>query len=152
MVSRKLPLGTQVRQRLAQWWSGLTAPGAPCGLQRPEPGPQDTQQGEMARHGTASGARPAEPPDGFVAMLTRMLGISRTEGRELIQDLKPVHVKCRSATLGAPRSNTGTGRTYTHRASAVLAARSDGEEVDRSVEEIRSLTRAAIIDIITNWR
>jgi len=98
-------------------------------------------------------AKSPETHHGFISTLQQMIGISPTEGKELIQDLKPIHVKCHSAKLGAPRSYTGIARNHAHRATSVLASKpADIKEEDWSVEEVRSLTRAALTEIITKWR
>lgn len=87
----------------------------------------------------------------FVTLLQRMVGISPTEGRELTQDLRLV--KCHSGGLGAPRASTCLAPSPNRRVELVLShQQTDAAPDDWAVEEIRSLTRSIISDIVASRR
>ena len=86
-----------------------------------------------------------------VTLPQRMVGISRTEGRSLVQDIRLV--KCHSSGHGAPRASTRIAPTYIRHAELLLIHQQlAAASKDRDGEEVRSLARSIVRDIVAGTK
>lgn len=84
----------------------------------------------------------------FIARMQRLIGLSPTQGHELIQDLHLI--KCRSGTRGAPRPTTALWNHKLTEIGAVLK-QADVPAVD-TIEEVRTFVRRVNADIYRERR
>lgn len=83
--------------------------------------------------------RPGGAQKEFVAHVQRMIGLSPTDGRELVHDLNLP--KCRSSGVGAPQPSTGMRH---HSIQIDLGSEQIESSETDPVEEVRELVRSAM--------
>ena len=111
--------------------------------------PSSDQEGSVSRL-VEMISRPllAEIDREFIARMQRLIGLSPTQGHELVQDLHLI--KCRSGMRGAPRPTTAL---WNHKLARIEAAltQADVPAVD-TIAEVRAFVRRVNTDIYRERR